>query len=320
MNNCKKLVAKNNELTEIEFKNKLLDNIPYFKKIYINDNDYFQFKADNGKSDKYYIIDSSIIKWANLIADSGMYFPWNNDKKLLIKDLLEKRGKGVKQYSNGTLHSSSRLVTEIFFNYDNRIKFIKWLDLDENYNPEDFKWILEYRLPIFGENDPHPAQMDLVVENDKYFICIESKMKEIYENDYKNDFELRYRDTNNDLLKEFENDFTFERIKFKNNKGQDKEKIRLSLNELENNNFYFKQQICHLLAIREKQKKDPNKKYIFLNFVFDISDIKGLEELNGANKRYKEKEKLISNILAQHFEATNITYKGLLSHKELLHL
>lgn len=301
------------ELSENNFKKKIWENVDYFKSIYLNNPLFFEPKKNQIKpSDKFYIEKTSLEKWAQEI--SNKYNPWNDDLEKLIKDLLEVR-KG--QYSNGTLFSSSRLIAEIFREQENRRKLLKWLKLDSKYKPEDFKWILEYRLPIFGKNDPRPAQMDLAIENEDLFICIESKMKEIYKKDYSNDFELRYQK----LLDEFKKDFSVTKIE---TDGGKKKMFRLSLNGLENNNFYFKQQICHLLAIRKKKeedsKKNKNKKYLFLNFVFDISDIKNLEDANGANKRYESNEKIVFSKLSKYFDASDITYGGLLTQKVLLQI
>lgn len=300
------------ELSENNFKKKIWENVDYFKSIYLNNPIFFEPKKNQIKpSDKFYIEKTSLEKWAQEI--SNKYDPWNDDLEKLINDLLEVR-KG--QYSNGTLFSSSRLIAEIFREQENRRKLLKWLKLDSKYKPEDFKWILEYRLPIFGKNDPQPAQMDLAIENEDLFICIESKMKEIYKKNYLNDFELRYEQ----LLGEFKKDFSITKIE--TGRKIKKKKFRLSLNGLENNNFYFKQQICHLLAIRKKQKEEPNKnkKYLFLNFVFDISDIKNLEDASGANKRYENNEKIVFSKLSKYFVSSGIEYRGLLTQKALLQI
>lgn len=301
------------ELSEYKFKKCIWDNKNYFRNIYINNNKFFMHKRTINKPSDYFYIELDDLKdWASVISKN--YTPWNNDKEQLIKDLLECR-KG--QYSNGTLFSSSRLIAEIFYNTKNRLKLLKWLKLDSKYKPCDFTWTLEYRIPIFGNNDLHPAQLDLAIENDYFFIGIESKMKEIYKKHYDNDFELRYRDSEIDLLKEFEPIFKITKKRIKKD-GKSKDVYRMSLDGEANNNFYYKQQICHLLGMREKQSKEnSNKKFIFLNFVFDIKDISGCENLDGANIRYKMNETRVAKVLIPYFDKTGIKYKGLLSQKDL---
>ena len=299
------------KLSEKRFKEEIKKNSDYFKERYLSNPNFFTFKDKNEihSSDEYYIKDEYLKEWANEI--SNFYDEAKNQN--LYNDLLERRGG---QYSNGTLHSSSRMVAELFRNKTNRIKLFKALNL-----PLDLqgKWYLEYRLPIFDDNTSHPAQMDLVFISDDDTCCIfvEAKMKEIYKNNYYNDFDSNseYEEILKKDLK-LDKSFNFEHINSKN-------KFRLiPKNEKyqQNNNFYFKQQICHILGIRNKIQNDINignkkRKYIFLNLVFDISKIKGYEEYKDRNQQYIENERYIMNELSECIQKSNIEYKGLITQK-----
>ena len=178
-------------LSASKFKESIRNQKDYFIQTcgYLNEAKYFTFKNENElhPSDKYYIEDRALKAWAEEMSKNYE----NEDKEKLRKGLCQRRGN---QYSNGTLHSSSRFVAELFSKSnrnDNRKKLLELLEIDSG---TPGKWKLEYSLPIFDEKDAHPAEMDLVYENENVFIDIESKMTEIYNNNYYNDFHLRYKE------------------------------------------------------------------------------------------------------------------------------
>lgn len=280
------------------------ENVEYFKKIYLNRDEFFIPKGKDG-SDKYYISDSALQYWAETIAQ--YYNPYNGDATLLKKDLLESR---CGQCSNGTLYSSSRFVAELFRSEANRNALLDILGIEGDSTK--FKWILEYRLKIKGLS--RPAQMDLVVENDEYFVGIEAKMKEIYSS-WNNDFSLSYENGSNHYLSEFNH---FLKIDFSNPTPVGKRYVhRASIDGYAKCNFYYKQQICHLIGIRQKKDEIPNKKYMFLNLVFDPRDIDASERK--AIELYEKNEQAISQKLKPHFNAAGIEYKGLLTQRDILH-
>ena len=297
-------------LSASKFKESIRNQKDYFIQTcgYLNEAKYFTFKNENElhPSDKYYIEDIALKAWAEEMSKNYD----NEDKDKLRKGLCQRRGN---QYSNGTLHSSSRFVAELFSKSnmnDNRKKLLELLEI----NPKTpGKWRLENPLPIFDEKDAHPAEMDLVYENENYFIAIESKMKEIYSNNYHNDFHLRYKEKLKPFL-DGENSPFIAKVITK----EEKDYIRLEPRNAKyqtNNNFYYKQQICHLLGLIKHKKDNPNQKHIFINLAFDIGDIKGFEKKNGRNEQYKENEKAIMNMLNKYFVDNGIEYKGLLTQK-----
>ena len=285
-----------------KFEDFVWSHVDYFKKIYLNRDEFFVPKGKDG-SDAYYVSDDAVMLWAREIAQC--YVPSNKSNQL-INDLLEKRGG---QYSNGTLYSSSRFVAETFRSEKNRQAFLDALDIKED--AAKFQWTLEYRLPIDGL--PRPAQLDLAVENDDYFIGIEGKMKEIYTS-WDNDFSFAYENGKNHYLSEF-SDFLNVDEKLKRKSGRFYH--HTTIKGYEKCNFYYKQQICHLIAMRQKKAKEnkPNKKYMFLNFVFDPRDVDPKE--NVAIESYAQNESAIMTFLRPHFEddENKIEYRGLLTQK-----
>ena len=284
----------------------------YFEEIgYLRNEQYFSMKTQNtGTSDDYYMETEDLKNWAYEISKS--YTPYNNDHALLIKDLLEKR-KG--QYSNATLYSSSRFITEMFRTEEHRVKFLNLIStkINEKLNINEQKWILEYRLPIFEDNESHPAQLDLAIIDEKkhIFIGVESKMKEIYKN-YYNDFSNRYKGK----LEEIKEEIKEEKVFYIDYNGGTKESpIRIKIKDHEFCNFYYKQQICHLLGMQyHKKQKSNDYKYYFLNFVFDVSEKMKCEKI----KEYRENEKNVMKFLKQSFEKNGVTYLGLFTQSDLI--
>ena len=287
-------------------------SIDYFKTIYLDNEEFFVPKGKYG-SNAHYISDDALQHWACEIANC--YDPYKNNLKQFKSDLLEKRGG---QYSNGTLYSSSRFVAEIFRTEKNRKALLDILNIKDNVT--NFKWTLEYRLKIDGLS--RPAQMDLVIENGDYFIGIEAKMKEIYTS-WSNDFPWAYKDGKHDYLSEFSN---FLKIDNEPKIKGGRKYCHTEIEGYEQCNFYYKQQICHLIGIRQKKTKDnkPNKKYLFLNFVFDPSGIAKFNNttldayVSQAIDLYKTNEDAISKLLQPHFEKAGIEYRRLLTQIDIV--
>lgn len=313
-----KIVNGYNMSTDKLFKDVVWNNKDLFKRIFFfKDKKYFTSKKGVERktdADKYYISTDNLITWCKEVV--SLYS--HQENYCLFSDLMENR---QGQYSNGTLYSSSRLIAEVFADKNNRNAFLKiinaraeGIDLNEN----KYYWYLEYRLPIKGI-DGNPPQLDLVAKHKekKVYICVESKMKEIYSNYYQ-DFRPVYRKILQSILPD-----TFE-IKDTTVTKEHIPVVRLLIkNETKRMNFYYKQQICHFLGMKELTQ--DGGRVIFANFVFNpevmnFNNSKDKKTIIDKYINYKNNEQFIMEKkgLAKYFNNNgSIEYAGLITHDEI---